>query len=234
MYYLAPHVFMCETRDYPVLLDLKSDRYVAISSEDVPRLSRLVNGWPSTQTPAIHNESVAADQLITELLARGLLTQDGSQGKSATAVYLEPPQRSLIDGYEEIRAAVGLRDIAIVARSVMLTKALLRFTDLASVVARVKRISQRALQRQRSSEEMDKALGATYAHIRPLVFTSRKECMLDSFVMSEFLAARGSFAHCVFGVRSSPFAAHCWLQRDGIVFNDTPDYVSKFTPIMVV
>jgi hypothetical protein len=36
----------------------------------------------------------------------------------------------------------------------------------------------------------------------------------------------------VFGVQARPFAAHCWVQKGEVVFNDTVEHVSGYTPIM--
>jgi hypothetical protein len=32
----------------------------------------------------------------------------------------------------------------------------------------------------------------------------------------------------------NPFGAHCWLQHERWVLNDDVEYISTFTPIMVV
>jgi hypothetical protein len=35
-------------------------------------------------------------------------------------------------------------------------------------------------------------------------------------------------------VKTDPFYAHCWVQQGSFVFNDTPDYIRGFSPILVV
>jgi hypothetical protein len=49
-----------------------------------------------------------------------------------------------------------------------------------------------------------------------------------------FLAGYGVFPQWVFGVKTDPFYAHCWVQQGSFVFNDTPDYIRGFSPILVV
>jgi hypothetical protein len=49
-----------------------------------------------------------------------------------------------------------------------------------------------------------------------------------------YLAPLGIFPEWVFGVQADPFLAHCWVQQAGFVFNDQPDRVRAFSPIMVV
>lgn len=60
------------------------------------------------------------------------------------------------------------------------------------------------------------------------------ECLQRAFQIRRVLARRGIRPDWVFGVRTWPFAAHCWLQIDDLVIADTLDRVNRYTPIMVV
>lgn len=59
-------------------------------------------------------------------------------------------------------------------------------------------------------------------------------CLYRSFFLLVFLRRRGLDARWVFGVRTWPFEAHCWLQADAVVLDDTLDHVRPFTPIFAV
>jgi len=59
-------------------------------------------------------------------------------------------------------------------------------------------------------------------------------CLANTMLLSAFLRRHGIRATWVFGVRTYPFEAHCWLEWQDIVLNDTPDHVRWFTPIMVM
>ncbi|WP_029911569.1 lasso peptide biosynthesis B2 protein [Caulobacter sp. UNC358MFTsu5.1] len=59
-------------------------------------------------------------------------------------------------------------------------------------------------------------------------------CLYRSFLLLAFLRRRGLDARWVFGVRTWPFEAHCWLQADDVVLDDTLDHVRPFTPIFAV
>ncbi|HEY0310958.1 MAG TPA: lasso peptide biosynthesis B2 protein [Allosphingosinicella sp.] len=61
--------------------------------------------------------------------------------------------------------------------------------------------------------------------------TSR--CLPRSMLLLEFLRLKGEEAAWVFGVRTHPFSAHCWVQCGETVLNDTIDHVRWFTPIAV-
>jgi hypothetical protein len=59
-------------------------------------------------------------------------------------------------------------------------------------------------------------------------------CLMRSLQQRLWLARQGLHADWVFGVRTWPFEAHCWLQAGDVVLDDTFDHASGFVPIMVV
>ncbi len=59
-------------------------------------------------------------------------------------------------------------------------------------------------------------------------------CLQRAFQLRALYARHGFAVDWVFGVRTWPFAAHCWLQSGDRVLNDTLDRVGRYTPIMVV
>jgi len=63
---------------------------------------------------------------------------------------------------------------------------------------------------------------------------SQGDCLYRSFVLHALLSREGLNAAWVFGVQTWPFEAHCWLQVEDVVLDDTCDHVSGFTPILVV
>lgn len=73
---------------------------------------------------------------------------------------------------------------------------------------------------------------AALCRIRLYVPTPRR-CLPASLVTAMFLARRGFATQIVFGVRSYPFEAHCWVEHAGIVMDDTLDKVLAYRPIVV-
>lgn len=59
-------------------------------------------------------------------------------------------------------------------------------------------------------------------------------CLHRSFMLLHFLAERGMAADWVFGVRTWPFAAHCWVQVGPLIVGDDLHKVVRYTPILVV
>ena len=75
---------------------------------------------------------------------------------------------------------------------------------------------------------------AAYEAMRPLLFTARKECLLDSLALMAFLATEDVFPRWVLGVKTGPFGAHSWVQSGSTVLNDQHEHVRQFVPILVV
>lgn len=70
---------------------------------------------------------------------------------------------------------------------------------------------------------------------RLLPWAPRQEaCLYRSFMLLRFLGDFGREANWVFGVRTRPFEAHCWIQAGGVVLNDTADHARTYAPILVI
>jgi hypothetical protein len=237
-YSLADHVHVCVNDEHVVLLDLKQDRYWALEAASTAPLSGLVSGWPvkAFDAPvAGSSDPEQAEQLAAGLLDQGILTDQTAGGKDATPVRIATPAHELlsVDGYRS--APVGAGDAGTLLVAALSAKLALRFRPFESVVRhfiqRKRKAGGRTLQldMERARERVE-----TFFKLRVFFFSSRSECLFDSLTLLNFLARYGIFADWVFGVQARPFAAHCWVQFDDVVFNDTVEHVSGYTPIMVV
>jgi hypothetical protein len=59
-------------------------------------------------------------------------------------------------------------------------------------------------------------------------------CLLQSAWLIEFLGQANLSADWVFGVRTWPFSAHCWVQAGDVVLNDTVERVAPYRVILKV
>jgi hypothetical protein len=59
------------------------------------------------------------------------------------------------------------------------------------------------------------------------------ECLQRGFLLKRLLLSHGIAADWIFGVRTWPFAAHCWVQVGDLVVGDSLERVRTYTPIMV-
>lgn len=71
-------------------------------------------------------------------------------------------------------------------------------------------------------------------HAARLLHASRGQCLSESIALANALASVDCYPELVIGVSLQPFAAHCWIQSDGVVLNDRADHVRAYSPILVL
>ncbi len=232
-YLLASHVYPCVSGQHVVLMDLERDKYVAV----VPahRLARWVRGWPVGEMPAADSPDGAeesADPLVAQMLAHGMLVSDPHAGKPAIPIVTVRPQRSLVEFDLDVRPRVGASQLWRFGRSCLEAQLSLKLRPIQSIVEAVRD------RKGRGGGEADpgrlRPLVTAFARLRPLFYTLRCACLLDSLTLLHFLGAEGVYPDWVFGVKTEPFDAHCWVQQGEVLLNDAPDRVRQYSPILVV
>jgi hypothetical protein len=135
----------------------------------------------------------------------------------------------------EARPAPSAGQVLTFLRACLTARYLLKRRPIEAVVARVRtRKSRRLAARPGVNPHSARALVESFLYLRPLLFGARDECLYDSLALTEFLAYYGVHPTWVFGVQTRPFLAHSWVQEGPAVFNDTPEYVLRFTPILAI
>ncbi len=229
-YSLADHVFVCVNDEHVVLLDLKQDRYWALEADRTAPLAGLVPGWPIA-TP-VPEESAAAEEVAEALVGQGILAPERG-GKDATPVNVTRPGRELLSAHEYEPAPIRFGTVIKFVVASLVAKVSLRLAPFERVVHRFGERKRSGSARTRPLDvDQTRRLVEAFFRLRVFAFSSRDECLFDSLALLGFLARHGVYADWVFGVQARPFAAHCWVQKDEIVFNDTVEHVSGFTPIM--
>lgn len=225
--WLAPHVRCCAIDRQVVLLDLLQSRYLAVAAS--PRLSASVRGWPPCP------EATASDgrrdaRLLQSLREQGLVGERPLP--TLPTPNHVPPCRSIA-----LEPAPGVRGLGLPAtlrimRAAAIARWQLRHRNLAAISGDVQDRRQR-ISTTRRDLSIDQ-LAAVYHRLRPLLYTARDQCLLDSLALQRFLADTGHDSTWVIGIRARPFAAHSWLQSEDAVLNDHHERVRRFRPILVV
>ncbi|ANC54254.1 MAG: lasso peptide biosynthesis B2 protein [Alphaproteobacteria bacterium] len=83
------------------------------------------------------------------------------------------------------------------------------------------------------SEEEVARLTAAFVRLLPWA-PGQGACLYRAHLLRTLIRDAGGDVRWVFGVRTWPFSAHCWLQVGDAVLDDEPDRVAVYTPIMVV
>ncbi len=236
-YALAEHVFVCVNGDHLVILDLKADRYWALEARQTAGLGALVDGWPVVSTDPAGTGGPPSPEVLeaAEMLrGRGILTEGERPGKAATPVAAVAPAGELTSE-TETAAGERLGSWLVFLTASAFAKFALRVWAFERVILRVKeRKARKGAAAGLPDLERARRLVEAFIRYRIYAFTSKNECLFDSLALIEFLARYDIYPDWVFGVQTRPFAAHCWVQQGDVVFNDTAEHVSGYTPIMVV
>ncbi len=228
-YWLAPHVHLSLCDGHVVLMDVRHNRYVAVQPAE--GLADWVGGWPVLAGG--HRERPPT--VLVRLLEQGLLVADRSAGHPATPQQNEAPARTLLEFDFDERPAPDGRDLVRMARAWLWARAMLTFRPMHAVIESVRsRGTDHAAPESPLDWERARSLVRVFVHLRPLFYSARGACLLDSLAMLRFLRAYELHPRWVFGVRTAPFHAHCWLQHGPVLFNDLPDRVRQYAPILRV
>ncbi len=205
---LAPGVHLAWVDEDIVVLDVKADAYI------------LMVGAAALLHSVRQGGGVAAEPTILNDLAVAGLT-------SATR---EPTRRALPLATKALRLA---------APSSRVVQARAFFNALSGTFAFKRRSLPALLQaaRRQNKKPGRRDLAAVlreataFEIIRPWA-PFEGDCLQRSWMLHRHLRQRGLDADWVFGVRTWPFFAHCWVQVGDAVVGDSLDRVSGFTPIM--
>lgn len=213
---LAPDVHLADVDGDLVFLDAAADQYLCLTR----RSSRGV--LSALADPA---GPVGQNDILDALVAERLLVEradpapwPGPVAETARAdLGLDPPSR--LEAGDIVRLIIAAGRVALA----------LRAGNPARWFA-----GRRARQPVSSSPDRDVICewSRRVDRLRPLVPRSGR-CLVRSLLLLEYLRLRGADARWVFGVRTHPFEAHCWVEYDGVVLTDSLEHVRWFTPILV-
>ncbi len=250
-YLLASHVHACVAGRHVVLMDLERDKYVAV--EPAHRLAHWVRGWPVAALPgdataaegrapiecgpaagAIPAQDGGARALLREMVAHGMLVTDPERGRPATPIATVRPVRTLIEFDLDEPPRASASQFRRFARAWMKARVALSLRPIQSTIEAVRGSRGRLRRAPAPDLAATRALVMACTRLRPLFYTLRDACVLDSLTMLHFLASYGAHPEWVFGVKTEPFDAHCWLQQGELLLNDLPERVRRYSPILLV
>ncbi len=229
--WLAAHVCWCVCDEQVILLDTRTNQYLAVTGGDLETLHQLVGGLSGVDVAANLTRTHPAQRLVNRLRQRKMLS---SAGPPAVAQRLEPATSSL-DSLDTLpRPPIGLCHVVRLAMAAAAAALALRLGSLQTIARHVERSGLRlgASRKQPSPHAIVQAVAA-YEWLRPLLFSSHEKCLLDSLTLVYFLASQGIAANWVIGVKAAPFGAHAWAQRAGVALGDQHMRVRRYTPILV-
>lgn len=215
-WHLSPGVAFCEVRGEPIFFDLQRDRYVSLAPADRTIFQAMRDGRD------VRPEDAAR-------LARAGIVVPAAGDGALDPVSVTVPEDDLGSLADRRRPPLGT--IVRVSASLAWSKRAARGRRIARAISALERRKRRLAGSCDPAAAIASALG--FAACRPLVPVARR-CLIDSLALMHLLLAKRQVATLVFGVRTDPFAAHCWVQTEGRVLTCAADDALAFTPIMAV
>lgn len=167
---------------------------------------------------------VVAEEIAVQMLEAGLLSQEREPGVKLTA---PRPAASIRLAQPAFRPMTP----GLVVGAITATFKVARGFSGRSFARLLEGPSPGAAAFENPSPAMSDAV-AQFETLRPWL-PLQGECLLRSYHLRVFLRARGLDALWVFGVRTWPFDAHCWLQSGQTVLDEDLERLSAYQPIMV-
>ena len=234
-YRLSKHAYVCLADDRLVFSDIRDDMYRCLDKKNTQAALRLFPDFqgldkpPISETPATTAEET--ELVVRELSENGLLAEGGAAGKTFAPVRVSVPTSSILSDNPAPIPRPHVGHWASFLQASLKASGKLRLQSLRRTIQSVENRKRRRSDASSQDSDVLRELVAIFHHLRPY-YVRRYLCRFDSLALVEFLAHYDQFPQWVFGVRSEPFGAHCWVQHEDCLLNESIDYVSHFTPIM--
>lgn len=240
-YSLRSDVFVCNTSDVAIFLDLGRNRYFGLAGPECRALSRYVGNWPldDDDSQAAQDICQEADviRVANELVERGLLCVGSATKHGALKTGFTSTAGNLVSIGEEISRGVHVNPHHVVRFLGAYANAryLLRFHSLQQIVHSIAaRRPTYSIDDELLDIDKTARLIAAFRTIRPWVFRAREQCLLHSLVLVTFLLSYGIHVRWVFGVKTHPWGAHSWVQQANFVLDTNPEKVCSYAPILSI
>tara|TARA_R110001606_G_scaffold319062_1_gene465943 strand:- start:23537 stop:24232 length:696 start_codon:yes stop_codon:yes gene_type:complete len=225
---LNQNVHYCAIGHAYVVLDLVHDRYAFLP----PNQAKWMRAIETEMHPAALSDKTVlfADRLVS----RGILTRQQGEGRPIAASTAARPLSSSAADVNPDQTRLTVPHVAFFLLALMSAWRLHTSGSLLKTVQAARRWKAQAGSAGFASAEQARALVAVADRLSPLFYTREDACRFRSLLLIRYLSFFGVKADWVFGVRLSPFGAHCWVALDREVLTDPLDTVLEYTPILIV
>lgn len=196
-----------------VFLDLAKDRYCALPGAEAGKLLAVLEG---------HGDAAQCVEAQSTLVEAGLCATPRQK-----VLRLTPPARASRTLEPTRKAPAPWTAIsALYAR--MRADALLANDGWAEIVRR------REARMRRGGAPLERVLRASQMFETSSAY-ARKEgaCLERALALILFLGPLAAHVDWIFAVRGLPFSAHCWVQCQDVVLNESVEQALVYTPILV-
>ncbi len=205
------------------------DADVVILNSRLDRYDSLVGGVGLIRPHQGDRVIVEMAAHLDPLISAGVLQRHPPLHPPRTA---PAPERTLVVG-----APPNLSRLPGVAATALLAGRAFDGADFSSLLTLARamklRVTAESARRQEPDEDQLRRHVTAFQHLLAWL-PHQGVCLRRAFLLLHYLSRRGITADWVFGVRTWPFAAHCWLQIGTVALVDDVDRLEALTPILVV
>ncbi|MDV3455853.1 lasso peptide biosynthesis B2 protein [Sphingomonas sp. HF-S4] len=213
-------MYLADVEGDLVLLDARQNAYFCVPRADAGGLKAALTG---------NSRFRPAADMLDELEAAGLFTTIDTPSPSALLPFLATCD---LYGSPGRRAALTPHQIWDLASAFVSAQLAIRFARPERWFRRIARRNAHGRRGARAGIEI--AALARLARAAQPFLPGTARCLGSSLFLLGVLHRRGLSARWVFGVRTYPFEAHCWVEHDGMILNDSLEHARSFTPIAAV
>lgn len=227
---LSDDVFFCTSGGTYVLLNVASDGYFRLTKDQSLWFDAIMENSNCRQNLS-RKEALFAERLLN----KGILTSGAQQGRAIVPAKHSPATSSAYGSMYENAAAVPVSHFArfvFALIDVWILEKRKSFLGCISNARLWKARTNARSERPHSAEVRE--LAKEFHAIAPIFITEHDACRFSSVLLLRYLSLFSISADWIFGVRMGPFAAHCWIEHDGVVLNDYLESTRGYSPIMVV
>ncbi|KEZ21065.1 hypothetical protein CP98_00514 [Sphingobium yanoikuyae] len=229
---LKPHISFCDVEGQLVFLDIEADRYFGLSPAAEQSFRGLLAD-PASPDPAF--PALASPDPVSPVMA--LIGHAQLLEMDAPAAPMPCPARasggeSLLDRLEGSDHRSNAVATIAASLNILSIRAQLRLRSLASIFARLRRCKS-AVRCWRHAPDEALAIVAAFSASGRLL-RSHDQCLPRSLALAHAFVRAGLRADLFLAVRLRPFAAHCWVEHDGLIANDRAAHVDSYQPILIL
>ncbi|MBO9579553.1 MAG: lasso peptide biosynthesis B2 protein [Sphingobium sp.] len=219
---LRDDLHYCVAGQRAIFLDVVADRYFTLPRFADIAFQRVARGAP------IGGDDESA---LAWLTRQGLLLPDAG---AAVPWPGAPLPRALHDSFAAAGTAVPLQVLASAVLMQIRAEWMLRRWPFADVISRLRALKPAGSGPAGAAEGARVAAIARAFRQTRFLFRPGNRCLARALGFALCAYRARVSPSLVFGVRTNPFVAHCWLQSGDRIVHDDSGQAMLFTPIMVV
>lgn len=241
-YSKSPGVFAVSVEGEGIMLDLRRDRFLALSGVSMAIWDEWQDGMSNAEMSKCLADRYAvtldgAQRMLQLQLTEWVASQLVVDRQWAPREHSELPMpRPCAQVTRDWAAADTVDSLTPHALSMVIASEArcaihLKWRHLPATLAAVQRIG---VSRRPKQPAFEATLGSTvkaYHRIRRAFAAGRRDCLPRSIALATALRWQGLDAMVLFGVTKYPFAAHAWVQLEDMAVNDPLSTVAPFTVV---